>query len=64
MLLQELDDQARDVDAGGLLDALEAGRGVHLHHDRSVVRAQHVDAAHVEPHRLGGAHGGGAVRPR
>lgn len=36
-LLDELDDGAGDVLAGGRLDALEAGRGIDLHHHRSVV---------------------------
>ena len=36
-------------------DAFEAGRGIHLHHDRAVVRAEQIDAGDVESHGLGGA---------
>src|SRR3546814_7145291 len=51
----KLDDLAGDVDPRRPLDTLEAWRGVHLHHHRPVVRPQHVDAAHIEPHRPGRA---------
>ncbi len=56
MLLDEADDQTGDVLAGRLLDPLQPRRGVDLHHHRSVVRAQDVDAGHVQPHDLRGLH--------
>ena len=52
----EVDDHAGDVLAGGLLDAFQAGRGIHLHDHRPVIGAQDVDAGHIETHGGGGAH--------
>src|ERR671930_2306935 len=52
-----LDVEARDVDAGDGLQALEAGRAVHLHDLRSLPRLEHVDARHLEPDDADGLHG-------
>jgi hypothetical protein len=52
--LEELDDRVGDVDAGGLLDALEAGGGVDLEDDGAVVGAEDVDAGDLEAEDLGG----------
>ena len=38
----EVDDRTGDVDAGRLLDPLQAGRGIHLHHQRAMIGSEDV----------------------
>src|SRR5690606_20355676 len=61
VVLDELDDLAGHVDAGGGFHALQTGRGIDLHDHRAVVAAQQVHAGPVQAHRLGRTHGGGAL---
>jgi hypothetical protein len=61
VLVDEVDHLARDVDAGGLLDALQAGGGVDLDDHRAVVGAHQVHPGDVQPEDLGRALGGGAL---
>src|SRR5688572_20209250 len=56
-----LDDLGGHVDPGGAFDALKPRAAVDLHHHRTVIAAQDVDAGHVEAHGAGGAHGDAAL---
>ena len=47
MALQKLDHGTCRVDAARLLHALDAGRGIHLHHHGAAIRPQQVDAGYV-----------------
>src|ERR1700688_366066 len=59
VLDDEVDHGARDIDAGGGLDALEAGRAVDLEHHRALARGDHVDAGDIESEHLGSVDRGG-----
>ncbi len=51
----KFDNLPGNILAGRVFDAFQTGGGVNFHNDRTVVRSQQVDAAHVQPHRLGRA---------
>ncbi len=59
--LEELDDLARHVLTGGSFHPLQAGGGVHLQHQRAAGATQNIHPGHVQPHDLGGLHGGGTL---
>src|SRR6478609_11083007 len=52
-----VDDRAGHVELGRALDALEAGRGVDLHHLRAATALQHVDTGDAQAHDLRGPDG-------
>src|SRR5665647_1467901 len=51
VLLEKIDDEAGNIDAGRPLDAFQAGRGIDLHDQRPMAGADHIDAADVEAER-------------
>src|SRR5690606_10864685 len=57
LFLDGADDHGGNVDAGGGLDPLEAGGGIHLQQQRPLGGADQVDAGDPQVHGLGGLDG-------
>src|SRR5581483_432146 len=62
--LEKLDHKPGDIDAGRLLEPLDAGRGVDLEHERPVLRAQQIDAADIEAEGARSLHRRGSLLRR
>ena len=50
--------RTRHIEAGAGFDTLEPRRGVHFENLRASTAFQHIHPRHLQPHNLGGSHGG------